>query len=251
MNDRDVTLVSKISGIVDGQENGRRILLSVKYNQINRMNLILLRALLAEQRKRGLFVTVDRPHQYMSYLLAINKVPQDDLVFLDIISRFSGERQSPSEVDTSGGSATPFQVNDLITLLEHGGSNGGQGSAHVDFGLMDFVMIDNLGAMLMYNELGDVGTFIQRYLKLIERYGTIFTAIVIDVRSQTPLYNMIRGMCQKEFLVTDDGDLVPMVAGAGETKGSQSSEAIAESAIIFKPSSDYTVLAHGRPTGAV
>jgi hypothetical protein len=247
MNEKDVVLMNKFLSEVSGRENGNRVLLSVKYNQICKINLILLRALISEQGKHGLFVTVDRPHQYMTYLLDLHKIPKDDLLFLDIISRFSGE--SSKACDTETNTASPFRISELLDLLENGGGGRDRRTAKIDFGLLDFVMIDNLGAMLSYNELDDVAAFIQKYLRLVERYGRLFTAIVIDVRAQPDLYQAVRGLCQQEFLVTDDGSLMPLEAPSASGEPEKKLGEIAESVLLFTPDLQRFGNAHPKPTG--
>jgi hypothetical protein len=249
MNEKDVALMNRFLSEVSGRENGKRVLLSVKYNQISKMNLILLKALIGEQGKHGLFVTVDRPHQYMKYLLDLHKIPRDDLLFLDIISRFSGE--SLKAGDNEANTATPFRISELLDLLENGGGGRDKRTAKIDFGLLDFVMIDNLGAMLSYNELDDVAAFIQKYLRLVTRYGRLFTAIVIDVRTQPDLYRAVQGLCQQEFLVTDDGNLVPLEAPSVCSEPENKREEIAESVLLFTPNIQRFGKAHPIPTGGV
>ncbi|MFH0816560.1 MAG: hypothetical protein V1934_07080 [Methanobacteriota archaeon] len=247
MNEKDVVLMNKFVNEVSGKENGHRVLLSVKYNQICKINLILLRALIGEQGKHGLFVTVDRPHQYMTYLLDLHKIPRDGLIFLDIISRFSGE--SIKVCDTDVNTASPFRINELLDLLEHGGGGRDSRTAKIDFGLLDFIMIDNLGAMLSYNELDDVAAFIQRYLRLVERYGKLFTAIVIDVRAQPALYKAVQGLCQQEFLVADDGTLVLLATPNDFHEPEKKMDEIAESVLLYAPDSPRIGAAHPRPVG--
>lgn len=251
MNEKDVTLMADIMSELERPDECRRILLSVNYKQINRINLILLRALLSQQGKRGLLVTVDRPHQYMSYLLTINKVPQGNLEFLDLISRFSGEGLACDGDKESG--LSPFCINDLITMLENGGGRNDARASGVDFGLMDFVMIDNIGALLAYNDVEDVAAFIHRYLRLIVRYGRIFTAVVLDVRSHPQLYSTIQGLCQKEFIVTDDGEMQPLVAEdaqSGGDGGDVTGNDVVESAIVLKPGGQRKASLFARPWGA-
>jgi len=247
MNEKDVALMNKFLNEVSGRENGHRVLLSVKYNQISKINLILLRALIGEQGKHGLFVTVDRPHQYMTYLLDLHKIPRDDLLFLDIISRFSGE--SINACDTDANTASPFRISELLDLLENGGGGRDKRTARIDFGLLDFIMIDNLGAMLSYNELDDVAAFIQKYLRLVERYGKLFTAIVIDVRAQPELYRAVQGLCQQEFVVAEDGNLMPLQIPAANDLPEKKMEEIAESVILFTPDFQRVGNAYPRPTG--
>ncbi len=247
MNEGDIQLMNKFLTEVTDRENGKRILLSVKYNRINKINLIILRALVQEQGKRGLFVTVDRPHKYMEYLLDLNKIPKDGLIFLDVISRFSGESSSP-RCDVAS-NASPFKISELMDLMESGGGGSDARVASIDFGLLDFVMIDNLGAMLAYNELEDVSAFIQRYMKLIERYGRIFTAIVMDVRALPEFYRTIQGLCQREFLVSDDGNLLPLGNLAAPGTVGDKPKDVGESVLLFAPEKPLPFGAVPRPEG--
>ena len=247
MNEKDIVLMNKFLSEVSGRENGKRVLLSVKYNQISKINLILLRALIREQGKHGLFVTVDRPHQYMTYLLDLHKIPRDDLLFLDIISRFSGETSMVCDTETN--TASPFRINELLDLLEQGGGGRDKRTAKIDFGLLEFIMIDNLGAMLSYNEMDDVAAFIQKYLHLVERYGRLFTAIVIDVRAQPDLYKAVQGLCQQEFLVADDGNLVPLAASGVCAEPEKRRDDIAESVLFFTPEKQFIGKAYPKPAG--
>ena len=247
MNEKDVALMNKFLNDVSGKDNGHRVLLSVKYNQISKINLILLKALVGEQGKHGLFVTVDRPHQYMAYLLDLHKIPKDGLLFLDIISRFSGESGKTSVADAN--TASPFRINELLDLLESGGGGRDPRTSKIDFGLLDFVMIDNLGAMLSYNEMDDVASFMQKYLRLVSRYGRLFTAIVIDVRAHPDLYKSVQGLCQQEFLVTDDGNLLPLATPTDCREPAKMMDGIAESVLLFAPDSKRFGCAIPRPAG--
>lgn len=233
MNEKDNALMHRFLQDVCGSENGRRVLLSVKYNQISKINLIILHALIREQGKNGLFITIDRPHNYMTYLLDLNKIPRDRLQFLDIIGRFSGEAP---RVDGTRPGGTPFMIGELVDLLESGGgSRDDPRTASIDFGILDFIMIDNLGSMLTYNELADVAKFVQRYMRLVERYGRLFTAIVMDVRAQPDLYRTIQGLCQREFLVSDDGNISPLAAPVSMPPKAAMASEIAESVLFYAP----------------
>ncbi|MEW5937398.1 MAG: hypothetical protein AB1665_06245 [Candidatus Thermoplasmatota archaeon] len=227
--EKEMALMRRLLGEISGREDCRRVLLSVKYNQISRINLLLLKLLLEHRGMRGVFVTIDRPHQYMAYLLRLNKVNHDKLIFIDMISRYSGGAEiTAGNVRFGSG---PFGTTDLLRMMESGGAALGQAS--VDMGLVDFIMIDNLSAMLVYNDLPEVSTFVQRYLSLIERYGRIFTAIVIDVESNHELYRTLCGLCQKALRISVDGTLEPLEAlpEAESDKGSE----VSESVLIYTP----------------
>ncbi|MBI5000988.1 MAG: hypothetical protein HZB92_05620 [Euryarchaeota archaeon] len=229
MFEKDMSVMKKLLGEIADSENGRRIMLAVKYNQVSKVHLIVLRALLEGMGKRGLFVTVDRPHQYMEYLLKLNRIDHRNLTFLDMISNFSGE--VPNRGANVKFGASPFGIASLIDMLENGGADVEGGS--VDVALLDFLMMDNLSSMLIYNSMGEVTSFLERYLRLIERYGTLFTAIVIEVNSDPKLYECLTRLCQKCFQFTDDGQLQPLNPTVPEA--APGNEQVSESIIIFAP----------------
>ena len=244
MFEKDMCVMKKLLGEISDSENGRRIMLTVKYNQVSKVDLIVLRTLLEGMGKRGLFVTIDRPHQYMDYLLRLNKIDHSNLTFLDMISNISGE------VPTLGANVkfgpSPFGIASLIEMLENGGTALDGGS--IDVAILDFLMIDNLSSMLVYNSIGEVTSFLERYLHLIERYGTLFTAIVIEVNSDPKLYACLTKLCQKCFQFTDDGQLLPLDASA--TEEAPGNEQVSESIIIFAPQNRACPLSRPSGTGA-
>lgn len=151
--------------------------------------------------------------------------------------------------DGETNTASPFRISELLDLLESGGGGRDQRTAKIDFGVLDFIMIDNLGAMLSYNELDDVAAFIQQYLRLVERYGRLFTAIVIDVRAQPELYKAVQGLCQQEFLVADDGNLVPLAAPVACRETVKKRDEIVESVLLSIPDGQRIGNAYPRPAG--
>ena len=64
MNDRDIQLASALSTELRAGDTSLLYLVSTKYTNIVRVNLVILKALLDGLKLKGIVITVDRPHQY-------------------------------------------------------------------------------------------------------------------------------------------------------------------------------------------
>ncbi len=85
--------------MIDVDESASVYLVHTKYTNLVRVNLVLLKAFLDEKHKRGLMITIDRPHQYVSHLMQLHGVDQTNLTFIDAISMHAA--------DTKGGAVAP------------------------------------------------------------------------------------------------------------------------------------------------
>lgn len=202
MNEKDLELVHAVSSVLTGEEGSSIYLLHVKYTNLVRVNLVLLKALLEDKKRRGLMITIDRPHQYLSHLMQLHGVDQTNLVFVDAISVHSA--------DTKGGEVAPeFQIGpfhiealpDFLMKHEDGGS-----SFQIDMSKIDFVIIDNVSTLLTYNSMESIKRFFQRYvdvLKSVKSRG-IQTALVMDRDQHTELYEFISNLSRKSIELGQD-----------------------------------------------
>ncbi len=200
MNQRDIKLMRAIVREIGDIGVGERILFRVSYSRIVQINLIILKILLDEWLKQGIFITVDRPHSYMEHLLKMHRVEnRHRLRYIDAIGNYSGDSQTP---DNSGVvNHTPFQIETLPDELIKGIMSD---QTVIDMRNNDFILIDNLAAMLNYNSLQSVVEFVDRYLKAIALYDSIFTALFIDSRNHPELYDAIKPFCDIELEITAD-----------------------------------------------
>lgn len=202
MNENDLELVHAVSSVLTGEEGSSIYLLQVKYTNLVRMNLVLLKAFLEDKKERGLMITIDRPHQYLSHLMQLHGVDQTNLVFVDAISLHSA--------DTKGGEVAPeFQMGpfhiealpDFLMKHEDGGS-----SFQIDMSKIDFVMIDNVSTLLTYNSMESIKRFFQRYVDVLNGVKSrgIQTALVMDRDQHTELYEYILSLSRKSIELGQD-----------------------------------------------
>jgi hypothetical protein len=202
LNEKDLELVHAVSSVLTGEDGSSIYLLHVKYTNLVRVNLVLLKAFLEDKKRRGLMITIDRPHQYLSHLMQLHGVDQTNLVFVDAISLHSA--------DTKGGEVAPeFQMGpfhiealpDFLMKHEDGGS-----SFQIDMSKIDFVIIDNVSTLLTYNSMESIKRFFQKYvdvLKSVKSRG-IQTALVMDRDQHTELYEFISNLSRKSIELGQD-----------------------------------------------
>jgi hypothetical protein len=181
MNKRDLELMESLKHELQNMEEGGVVVLDVNCTQFVRTNLILLQTLLGEMDKKGLFISVDRPHQYMVHLMKMHHVDTSRVAFIDAISRFSADRkQGSARVGILEG---PFNIDDLPkALMESGDSHS------IDPSQYDFAIIDNLAGLLLYNNFPKVERFFIEFVKQLLGTKKVIIPVVIDAKRDSLLY---------------------------------------------------------------
>jgi hypothetical protein len=193
MNEHDESLLKRITSLI-GEGVSGPVLLDVTSTQFVRVNLILLKALLENKGLSGMFVSVDRPHQYMVHLLRMHRINVDKVMFIDAIGRFSADRKEC--IASVGYVDAPFHIDTLPEAIRAMSNNGNR---KVDLSTCGFAMIDNLAALLPYNSYTSVEAFLKSFVEVMgTRPGTI-VPLVVDKEKSGLLYETVRSMAVKEI----------------------------------------------------
>lgn len=202
MNDRDLQLVHAVSTVIEVDDGASIYLLNTKYTNLVRVNLVLLKVFLDEKHKRGLMITIDRPHQYLSHLMQLHGIDQSNLTFIDAISVHSA--------DTKGGAVAPelqsgpFHIETLPDFLARKDS-GGSGVA-VDLSKVEFVIIDNVSTLMTYNTMDSIKRFLQKYVEIVKATKPVGlqTAIAMDKQQHPDLFQLIAELSRKSIELGSD-----------------------------------------------
>lgn len=188
MNEKSIQLANRIAEIV-GKQSGSAIVdtISAPILNIASINIILLKSLLDVLKRQGIFVTIDRPHQYVEHLLKIHKIDYSNLTFIDVISSYSGDRKrgAPGLAAARG----PFSLSDLLDLIRL--TKATPQSAYEDLVKLDFLIFDNISSLLVYNSPETVMKFLERLIGLIRDTENIFVAFVVDKEAYPALYQFL------------------------------------------------------------
>lgn len=204
MNERDESLLSYIMSSM-GEGTSGPVLLDVNSTQFVRVDLVLLKGLL-QKGLNGLFISVDRPHQYMVHLLRMHKINLENLMFIDAIGRFSADRKecmaSVSYVDA------PFHIDTLPAAI---GNMSMDVNRKVSLDTCGFAMIDNLAALLPYNSYSSVESFLRSFVEVMTSRGNTIVPLIVDKEKNGLLYETVRSMAVKEVVCRTEN--IPKEAG--------------------------------------
>jgi hypothetical protein len=148
-------------------------------------------------KDRGIIITIDRPHQYLMQALKGQNVPVNQLVVLDVIARFSADISEESQVCslTDG----PFNIDRApealrtMSIVEQG--------CKIDINSCSFILVDNLGALLPYNSLSMVETFVKGLAALTRLGSQRRLVLMADGEKHQLLMEMLRNMTQQRCVI--------------------------------------------------
>ncbi len=187
MNRKDILLAEKIIEEIRGHRTSSMLIFNTNFTQVGKTNLMLLKGFLDIEKDSGLFVVLDRPHQYMSYLLRMHDVSQENLWFIDAVTHTSGlERKKSDNVNFLEG---PFHIERLIDTIEFHGKDPTGGFLPIE--KVDFFIMDNIATILNYNNMDKVEEFIKSMCKFHEKHPHILGCVTIDKESNPELNEVL------------------------------------------------------------
>jgi len=199
MNAKDEKQMLDILGAFEKRGFKGAIIFDVPATHFVRVNLMLLRGLSQERGLPGIFISVDRPHQYMVHLLSMHQIKAEHLIFIDAISRFSADfKVANANVGFVDG---PFRIDRLPMAMNEWikGCNG----QSLNLGNGGFAIIDNLSALLTYNSFNSVQTFLQNFIQTLHSSGNMIVPLMMDSEKSGLLYETARSMCEVEIRFKD------------------------------------------------
>lgn len=184
MNSRDLCRCENIRKQLGSVRHPGLYMLNESSTQFVVAELILLKALI-DCGDCGIFISIDRPHQYMAHLLRMHGIPHDGLLFLDATSRLSPCNDPPSVIKSFGALDLrgPTDIDRLFTALIQCSIN----DRRYALPQARFVLMDNISVLLMYNSYEKVEKFLEEFLSPLANDTAVF--IVIDQSRNPNLYN--------------------------------------------------------------
>ena len=203
MNKRDLYVMEQLKKDLDKKvmeqmkkelnNNSNLILVSTNQVQLSRTNLILLNLLLHQMKLKGIFISVDRPHQYMVHLLNLQHIAQQNLIYLDLISSVSGQVLNVDNDIDSKIIDGPFNVSEFPNMVFKGYSTDGMVSIDsIDIKKQDFVLIDNIATLACYNSIREIEGFVKEIIEIIKSADKIICNITIDKHRDNHIFELIK-----------------------------------------------------------
>ncbi len=189
MNERDMLLMQKINSMLGPIKDMNKILFTVRYTQLTRLNLILLKLFLNERKWNGILIVLDRPHQYISHLLHLHNVNQENLSYIDTVSSLSGfEQQQNKNVSFV---EDPFRIENLLNSFDIEKDDDIQ-EKPIDMDKINFILLDNVSKMLRHNEIYQIKDFVTSFTSILNNYDSLFLVVTIDRNAHKQLYEILK-----------------------------------------------------------
>ena len=180
---------------------GAKYLFTCRFTKIMKLNMLILRLCLQGRAERGIYVSIDRPHSYTKHNLKALGVPQDGLIYIDAISRLTGQRAEDSQVRFLADGFTLPLLDDLFSrayLAE------GVQRHFVKMEELNFILLDNVQVMTQYLSKEKTQRILTGLGALVKKYTAMRTMIVMDPQSSPELCGFLRAQCDRELPVREE-----------------------------------------------
>ncbi len=170
MNSQEVKISRKLAGMIP--EEGV-CLFNVKIHQQTRLILILLKGLVDIAKKRGIVITLEKPHHYLTYLLGIHGVSQRYITYVDLAASSKKSVNFPLKVGLES-SVSGFIRASKVDPKDYG-----------------FILVDNLGHSKIFLSEKTMESFV-RYLIRVAEQKNICLLIPLDMEKCPTIYEMVK-----------------------------------------------------------
>jgi len=157
------------------------IAIDVKSNQKTKNVLIVLKALADINKWRGLIITLEKPHHYLTYLLGIQGIPQRNLTYIDLAYAKKKRIKFPVDIMKHKEIIGGFLDYDKISL---------------DNNNFDFIMVDNISTAKMYMRKESVIDFIH-YLINETKKNKLTLILPMDISREMDIFEEIKDVAKR------------------------------------------------------
>ncbi len=178
MNPHEIRVSKKLAELLP--EDGIW-LVDVKANHQIRLILMFLKALADLKRKRGLIVTLEKPHHYLTYLLGIHGITQRNITYVDVALSPRKHFKFPVSIEDPKIRVGGFLRRESVHPKDY-----------------EFMVIDNIGHTRMYLS-EESHKRMARYLINEGKKNKIFTLFPLDRERCPKIYELIKKNASKEM----------------------------------------------------
>jgi hypothetical protein len=184
-----------------GSKPAARFLFTCRFTKVMKLNMMLLRLCIQGRGERGIYVSIDRPHSYTQHSLKALGVPQDGLIYIDAISKLTGQRAEDSQVRFLADGFTLPLLDDLFSraFLAEGAQRH-----FIKMEELNFILLDNVQVMTRYLPAEKAQRILSGLGELLKRYTAMRTMIVLDPASDPGLAGFLRARSDRELAVPEE-----------------------------------------------
>jgi len=207
MTKKNLIILNKLRQVVN--TDYMRILFLVKAPQIARINLAILRICLTEMKERGIYISIDKPDRHVKQILERHNISKEGSYVDTGLSATTGHHQ---EIAPPTGSKKVLVVSGIFcpTLFldsidaTMASSPEARDRLLKELGAMNFIMIDNLSTMSIYNSEKKIDEFFVRFDSFIQRFPNLRVFMSTDKAVHKDIYQLARKSTEHEVDILDE-----------------------------------------------
>ncbi len=182
----------------------KRILVTVRAPQVDRINLAVLRILLTERAERGIYLSIDKPDDMVAHILERYNIAPAEMGRADtgqqqtgVVEPKSADAGANRRVLIVSGIFCPTIFLDSIDAAVSTPEGGAE--LLEELRGMDFLMVDNLLSMTLYNSWRKTEEFFARLDVLQHKFPNLRLLMTTDKHQDPRLYELAARICDIEI----------------------------------------------------
>ena len=171
------TLISE--NLANSISKNEIVVINVKATQQTKNNLIVLKALADINKWRGVIITLEKPHHYLTYLLGIQGISQRNLTYIDLAYAKKKKIKFPLDIMKHKELIGGFIYCNKISVKN-----------------FDFIMIDNISTAKMYMRKESLIDFIH-YLIEEAKKNKLTLILPMDISKEKDIFEEIKDLAKR------------------------------------------------------
>lgn len=207
MTRKNLLILNKLREEIYSKAN--RFLFLVRAQQIARINLSILRICLSERKERGIYISIDKPDKHVKQILERQNISREG-GYVDTGLSSTGEHQAISSpmgankrILVVSGIFCPTLFLDSIEATKAASAEA-RGRIEAELASMNFIMLDNISTMVIYNSHAKVHEFFKRFDDFCKGYPNLRVYMSSDKNIPPDVYQLARSVIDREVEILDE-----------------------------------------------
>jgi hypothetical protein len=207
MTKKNLMILNRIRQEVLSDHN--RYLFVVRTPQIARINLTVLRILMAERKERGIYISIDKPDKHVKQILERHNISREgSYVDMGVQTEhapdaISSPMSTPNKILVVSGIFCPTLFLDSIDATM-ASSPEAKERIVAELRSMNFIMVDNISTMMAYNSNGKIHEFFARFDAFLKEFTNLKCYLSTDRNLPEDVYQVARKMVDREVEILDE-----------------------------------------------
>ena len=207
MTKKNLMILTRIRQEVNSANS--RFLFVVRTPQIARINLTVLRILMAERKERGIYISIDKPDKHVKQILERHNISREGS-YVDTGVRaenapetISNPMEASNKILVVSGIFCPTLFLDSIDATM---ASSPEAKARImgELQTMNFIMVDNVSTMIAYNSNAKIHEFFGRFDAFLKAFPNIRAFMSTDKNLPTDIYQAARKTVDREVEILDE-----------------------------------------------